>query len=253
MASRSLLRTMSVPIETLDEIERRASEIKMGPVELAKIIDQTLLAPHKTKDDFKKLCDEAKTYNFYAVCVNPHWVRFCAHELKGTEVKVASVVGFPLGQTTSNMKALEAGEAIENGASEIDMVMNISAFKDRDYDLVEQDIEAVVGAARGNPVKVILETGYMSHEEIMEACEIVKRAKASFVKNSTGFGPLGATVPHVYLMRKTVGKDFGVKASGGIHDFKNAMRMIAAGANRIGSSRGVEIIDDCKLAEKIRV
>ena len=231
------------------EIERKASEIDFSPGELAKIIDHTLLASDKTTDDFEKLCSEAKTYQFYSICVNPYWVSFCAKNLKSTDIKVTSVVGFPLGQTTSKIKATETEEAIENGAGEIDMVMNIAEFKNKDYDFVMQDIGAVVEAAQGNPIKVILETGYLNKEEIDLACKTVKKTKASFVKNSTGFGSLGATVAHVDLMRKAVGKNFGVKASGGISDFGKAMQMIAAGANRIGTSRGVEVINGYKRAK----
>jgi len=239
---------MTFGMELITEVERRASEIKMSPEELAKTIDHTLLAPYKTTGEFKKLCTEAKTYDFYAVCVNPYWVSFCSNELKGTGIKIAAVVGFPLGQTTSKMKALEARETIENGASEVDMVMNIAAFKDQNYEFVKQDIEAVVKVADDTPVKVILETGYLTYEEIVKACEISKEAGASFVKTSTGFGPLGATTMHVYLMRMTVGENFGVKASGGINNFRDAIRMIAAGANRIGASDSVKIIDSYRWA-----
>lgn len=235
-------------MELIMEVERRASEIKMSPEELAKTIDHTLLAPYKTTGEFKKLCIEAKTYNFFAVCVNPYWVRFCSDELKGTEIKVAAVVGFPLGQTTSKMKALEARETLENGANEVDMVMNVAAFKDQNHDFVKQDIEAVVEAAEDTPIKVILETGYLTYEEIVKACEISKEAGASFVKTSTGFGPLGAATLHVSLMRTTVGENFGVKAAGGINNFRDVIRMIAAGANRIGASDSVKIIDGYEWA-----
>jgi deoxyribose-phosphate aldolase len=234
---------MSISMEIIMEIERKTKELKISPEELAKTIDHTLLSPYKNTAEFKKLCDEAKAYNFYSVCVNPYWVRFCADELKGTNIEIAAVVGFPLGQNTTNIKALETREVIENGATEVDMVMNIAAFKDKNYDFVKQDIEAVVEAARGKVVKVILETGYLTYEEIVKACEIVKEARANFVKTSTGFGPLGATIPHIYLMRKTVGDNFGVKAAGGISNFRDVLRAIAAGANRIGASDSVKIVD----------
>ena len=237
---------MDFGIDLMDEVERKASKIKISPEQLAKIIDSTLLHPNKSGLDFEKLCMNAQKYGFYAVCVNPYWVRFCANQLQGTGVKVVSVVGFPLGQSTTKIKALEAREAVENGASEADMVMNLAALKDKKYDLVKEDVEAVVGATNGKPVKVILETGYLSDEEIVKACEIAMEAGAAFVKTSTGFGPLGATVPHVYLMRKTVGDKMGVKASGGIKSFGDALRMIAAGANRIGASEAVKMIEGCK-------
>ncbi len=237
---------MSIYLKT--EVERKLKEIKMSPEELAKMIDHTLLYPNSTKENFRDLCKEAKTCNFHSVCVNPYWVLFCSEELKDTEIKIVSVAGFPFGQTISKIKAMEAKEAIEDGASEIDMVMNISAFKDRDHNFVKKDIEAVVDSTGGKLVKVILETGHLTDEEIIEACGIAKEAGADFVKTSTGFGPLGATVPHVYLMRKTVGDKFGVKAAGGIKNFGDALRMIAAGANRIGASQSVNIIDGYRQA-----
>jgi deoxyribose-phosphate aldolase len=225
------------------KIQKRAKEIQMPLEELAKIIDHTELNPNTSSDSMKKLCGEARAYHFHSVCVNPFWTRFCANELKGTDVEVSTVVGFPLGQTTSEEKAFETRRAVKEGAKEIDMVMNIAAFKDKKYDFVKGDIEAVVKAAEGNLVKVILETGYLIYENIPQACRIVAEAGANFVKNSTGFGPLGATVPHIILMRESVGDNFGVKAAGGIYDFRDALWMIAAGANRIGSSHGASIID----------
>jgi deoxyribose-phosphate aldolase len=225
------------------KIQKRAKEIQMPPEELAKIIDHTELNPNTSSETMKKLCDEAKVYHFHSVCVNPFWTSFCADELKGTDAKVSTVVGFPLGQTTSEEKAFETKRAIKEGANEIDMVMNVAAFKDKKHDLVRREIDAVVEAAEGNLVKVILETGYLTYEEIPQACRIVLESGADFVKNSTGFGPLGATVPHIILMRESVGDNFGVKAAGGIYDFRDALWMIAAGANRIGSSHGVTILD----------
>lgn len=240
---------MTSIMESIPEVERRTKEIKISPEELAKTIDHTKLTPYKSTGSMKKLCDEAKAYHFYSVCVNPFWTRFCANELKGTDVIVDTVIGFPLGQTTSEEKAFETKRAIEEGASEIDMVMNIAKFKDKDYGFVRDDIKTVVNAAGEKTVKVILETGYLTYEEIPEACKIVKEAGADFVKTSTGFGPLGATIPHVVLMRRAVGKDFGVKAAGGINNFRDALRMIAAGANRIGTSSGVKIIDSYRWAK----
>ncbi|MGQ9788242.1 MAG: deoxyribose-phosphate aldolase [Candidatus Hadarchaeaceae archaeon] len=210
------------------------------------MIDHSLLRPDRPLDSFRDLCFEAKKYHFYSVCVNPAWIKFCFEELKGTGVKVVAVVSFPFGLMTSRMKALEASEAVENGASEIDMVMNIGAFKSKDYNLVREDIEAVVEAVSGKTVKVIIEAGYLTDDEIVKACEIAKQAGARFVKTSTGFGPSGATIHQVYSMRKAVGENFGVKASGGIRSFHDALLMIAAGANRIGTSSGVRIIEGCK-------
>jgi deoxyribose-phosphate aldolase len=227
------------------EVERRAKEIRLSPEELAKMIDHALLRPEKSSDSFRNLCREARKYHFHSVCVNPAWVRFCAEELRGSGVKVVATVSFPFGQMTSRMKALEAMEAIENGASEVDMVMNIGAFKEGNYDYVRRDIEAVVKAVGGNVVKVIIEAGYLTDDEVVKACEIVKSSGAHFVKTATGFGPTGATVPHVYLMRRAVGDDFGVKASGGIRSLHDVLLMIAAGANRIGSSSSVRIMEEC--------
>ena len=236
--------------DLLAEVERKVKEIKISPEELAGMIDHALLRPEKSSDSFRNLCNEAKKYKFYSVCVNPYWVRFCSDELKGTGVKVVAVVSFPFGQMTSKMKSMEAKESTENGASEIDMVMNIGAFKDNDHGYVKSDIEAVVDAAGGNVVKVIIETGYLTDGEVVKACEIVKQAGADFVKTATGFGPTGATIPHVHLMRKTVGEDFGVKASGGIRSFSDALKMVAAGANRIGASESVKIIEGYRLVRK---
>jgi len=239
---------MTSIMESIPKIERRTKEIKITPEELAKTIDHTKLSPYKPTGSMKKLCEEAKAYHFHSVCVNPCWTRFCANELKGTDVKVDTVVGFPLGQTTPEEKAFETKQAIGEGASEIDMVMNVAKFKDKDYDFVRDDVKAVVEAAGGKTVKVILETGYLTYEEISGACKIVKEAGADFVKNSTGFGPFGATIPHILLMREAVGGDFGVKAAGGINNFRDALRMIAAGANRIGTSAGVKIMDSYRWA-----
>lgn len=230
------------------EIESRARVLKLSPEQLAKKIDHTLLHPDRPRDSFRNLCLEAKKYRFYSVCVNPTWVEFCFEELKDTDVKVVAVVSFPFGQMTSKMKALEASEAVENGASEVDMVMNIGALKGKDYDYVREDIEAVVEAVGGKIVKVIIEAGYLTDDEVIKACEIAKRAGAHFVKTATGFGPSGATVHHVYLMRQAVGENFGVKASGGIRSLREALLMIAAGANRIGSSSSVRIIEEAKAA-----
>ncbi len=217
----------------------------MKKEELAKFIDHTNLKPNATRDDIKKLCDEVLKYGFYAVCVNPYRVRDAKDFLKGSDVKIAAVVGFPLGATYPEVKVQETIMAIKDGAEEIDMVMNIGAMKDGDYDAVYNDIRAVVEAAHsmGAKVKVILETCYLTQEEIVKACEIAVRADADFVKTSTGFGAWGAREEDVKLMRKTVGPEIGVKAAGGIRTAAEAIKMLEAGANRIGASRSVEIIE----------
>ena len=220
----------------------------MDREQLAKMIDYTLLKPDATKDDIIKLCKEAIKYNFASVCINPIYVSLVTKLLKGTPVKVCTVIGFPLGANTPEVKVLEAKNAIEKGAQEIDMVINIGALKSGNYELVKKDIMAVVKVAkkRNVVVKVILETGLLIDEEIVTACKLAKRAGADFVKTSTGFGPFGATVHNVKLMKKVVGKGMGVKAAGGIRSCKDALMMIKAGADRIGASAGVEIVEGFK-------
>jgi len=217
----------------------------MNAEELAKYIDHTNLKAFATREDIKKLCNEAKEYGFYAVCVNPYRVKDAKEFLRGTDIKIASVVGFPLGATFTETKVQEAIMAVRNGADEIDMVMNIGAMKDGDYEVVERDIREVVEAVHpmGAKVKVIIETGYLSDEEKRKACELAKKAGADFVKTSTGFGTAGAKVEDVKLIRSVVGEDMGVKAAGGIHNAKEAIAMIEAGATRIGASRSVQIIE----------
>ena len=212
--------------------------------ELAKYIDHTNLKAYASTEEIKKLCDEAKEYGFYAVCVNPYRVKDAAEFLKGTDIKIASVVGFPLGATFTEAKVQETIMAINNGAKEIDMVINIGALKDGDYEFVEKDIREVVNAAHGAGaiVKVIIETCYLTDDEKRKACELAKNAGADFVKTSTGFGTAGAKVEDVKLMREVVGDDMGVKAAGGIHTAQEAIAMIEAGATRIGASRSVQII-----------
>lgn len=211
---------------------------------LASIIDHTLLKPEATASDIDRLCREALEAGFAAVCVNPWWVSRAADRLKGSGVQVCTVVGFPLGATTTEAKAAETVRAVADGASEIDMVMNIGAFKSGDRQGVEEDIRRVVLAAEGRTVKVILETGLLDEEEIRLACELAKAGGAHFVKTSTGFGPGGATVEAVRIMRETVGREMGVKASGGIRNLAAAKKMISAGANRIGTSSGVAILGE---------
>lgn len=212
-------------------------------LELARMIDHTLLKPDASVDQVTKLCEEAKKYNFASVCVNPANVALAARVLKGTPVKVCTVIGFPLGATTPTIKAVETRDAIANGAQEVDMVINVGALKSGDYDLVKRDIEAVVDAARGKALtKVILETSLLTKEEKVKACLLAKYAGADFVKTATGFGPGGATVEDIALMRQTVGPEMGVKASGGIRDFETAQEMVRAGATRIGASASVAIV-----------
>ncbi|MGG4468979.1 deoxyribose-phosphate aldolase [Paenibacillus alvei] len=212
--------------------------------QIAKMIDHTLLKADATKEQVKTLCEEAKQYSFASVCVNPTWVQYASELLKGTEVKVCTVIGFPLGATTSATKAFETTNAIENGATEVDMVINIGALKDKNYDLVKEDIKAVVDAAKGKALtKVIIETSLLTDEEKEKACVLAVEAGTDFVKTSTGFSTGGATVEDIALMRKTVGPDIGVKASGGVRSSEDTEKMIAAGATRIGASSGVAIVN----------
>lgn len=210
---------------------------------IAKTIDHTILKPNVTDADVIKVCDEAKEYGFFSVCVNPYFVPLVASQLKGSDVKVTSVIGFPLGASTSVIKAAEAKQAVEDGADEIDMVINVSALKDGKYDFVQSDIKAVVDAIAGKAIlKVILETCLLTKDEIVKASELSKAAGAQFVKTSTGFSTGGATEEDVRLMKQTVGDALEVKASGGVRDFETAMKMIDAGATRIGASASVDIV-----------
>jgi deoxyribose-phosphate aldolase len=217
--------------------------VKMGN-NIAKMIDHTLLKADATKAQIVKLCEEAKQYGFASVCVNPTWVATAAELLKDTDVKVCTVIGFPLGANTPETKAFETKNAIENGAAEVDMVINVGALKDGNDDLVERDIRAVVEAAKGKAlVKVIIEACLLTEEEKVRACQLAVKAGADYVKTSTGFSTGGATPEDVALMRKTVGPNIGVKASGGVRDMQSAEAMIQAGATRIGTSSGVAIIE----------
>ncbi len=213
--------------------------------QLAKLIDHTILKPTATKTDIRRLCDEAKKYGFWSVCVNPTYVSLATTILKKTPVKVCSVTGFPLGANTPEVKALEAEKAIIDGASEIDMVLNIGALKSHEDELVKRDIREVVGRAksqRETVVKVIIECGLLTEDEKIFACKLVKESGADFVKTSTGFNAPGANVHDVKLIRNVVGSDLGIKASGGIRTYRDAIKLIEAGANRIGTSSGVAII-----------
>jgi len=211
---------------------------------LARMIDHTMLKPDATTDEITKLCAEAKQYHFASVCVNPGFVPLCSSLLKGTDVKVCTVIGFPLGATTTEVKRLEAEQAIANGATEIDMVINVGQLKSGNYDYVFNDVNKVVLAAKAhrNVCKVILETALLTDEEKVKACLICKKAGADFVKTSTGFSKGGATVGDIALMRKIVGSAIGVKASGGIRSKEDAEAMIASGADRIGASASVKIV-----------
>ena len=222
----------------------------MNNLELAKMIDHTILKANATQSDIEKLCDEAKKYNFASVCVNPYWVPLASDLLKNTIVKVCTVIGFPLGATSSESKASETEIAILQGADEVDMVINVGAMKNNKTDIVENDILSVVNSARKTGksqnkniiIKVILETCYLTKDEIKNACICAKNAGADFVKTSTGFGTGGATVEDVALMKQTVGETMQVKASGGIRDYETAIKMIEAGATRLGTSSGISIV-----------
>lgn len=214
-------------------------------INLSKMIDHTLLKADATKAEITKLTEEAKKYGFASVCIQPTWVSYASTQLSDSEVKVCTVIGFPLGANTSETKAFEAKQAIANGATEVDMVINIGALKDGDLSTVEKDIKAVVDAAAGGAlVKVIIETCLLTKEEKILACQMAVKAGADFVKTSTGFSTGGATVEDIALMRETVGETMGVKASGGIRNLNDMKSMIDAGATRIGASSGVKIMEN---------
>lgn len=208
-----------------------------------KLIDHTALKPNTNKESILKLITEAKTYDFASVCVNPCWVALAHQELKDTDVKVCTVIGFPLGANTTEVKVFETKDAIEKGAQEIDMVINIAMLKDKEYDYVENEIHQIVEAAKDKAiVKIIIETCLLTDEEKIKACELSQKAGADFVKTSTGFSTGGATVHDIALMRKTVGAEMGVKASGGVHTHEEALAMVEAGATRIGASASVKLL-----------
>lgn len=216
-------------------------------MELNRMMDHTILKADATEQDVLQVIEEAKEYHFYSVCINPTWVKLAAEKLAGEPVAVCTVIGFPLGANTSEVKAYETTDAINNGADEVDMVINVGALKSAQYKKVQQDIEAVVAAAKDRAlVKAIIETALLTKEEIVKACELAQAAGADFVKTSTGFSTSGAAAADVKLMRETVGPSMGVKASGGIHSAQEAMAMIEAGANRLGTSASVAIITGAK-------
>ena len=215
---------------------------------LVKMIDHTELSAHSGEKKIANLCSEARSFGFFAVCVNGAYTRFAKELLEGSEVVVCTVAGFPLGAGTSSAKAYEAADAVRNGAGEVDMVINVGALRDKKLDLVRDDIRAVVEASRPALVKVILETCYLTDEEIVSGCRLSVEGGARFVKTSTGFGAFGAFPEHVRLMRQTVGPDIGVKAAGGIRNFKDAWRLIQAGASRLGVSASVGIVEGLSLS-----
>ena len=212
-------------------------------MEINHYIDHTLLKPESAQAQIDQLIQEAKQYHFASVCVNPTWVSYAAAALKESDVKVCTVIGFPLGATTSAVKAFETEDAIKNGADEVDMVINIGQAKSGNFDAVEEDIRAVVEASGDKLVKVIIEACLLTDEEKVKACQAAKAAGADFVKTSTGFSTGGATVEDVRLMRQTVGPEFGVKAAGGARTLKDAQAFIEAGATRIGTSAGIAIVE----------
>ncbi|MEH6892532.1 deoxyribose-phosphate aldolase [Bacillus sp. JJ864] len=210
---------------------------------IAKLIDHTVLKPDTKKEDVIKVLEEAKKYNFASVCINPTWVKLAAEELAGHDVDVCTVIGFPLGANTTETKVFETKDVIAKGATEVDMVINVGALKDGDNEFVEKDIYEVVQAAKGKAlVKVIIETCLLTDEEKVRACQLAVKAGADYVKTSTGFSTGGATAEDIALMRKTVGENVGVKASGGVRTREDAEKMVEAGASRIGASASVAIV-----------
>lgn len=215
-------------------------------MKMNKYFDHTLLAANATRNEVEQLCKEAKEYDFMSVCVNPYFVPLAKKELAGSDVKVCTVIGFPLGQMSTKAKAFEANDAVKMGADEVDMVINVSALKEQDYDYVRNEIHEIKEACEGKLLKVILECCYLSKEEIKKASELAKEAGADFVKTSTGFGKGGAKAEDVKIMRETVGPDMGVKAAGGIHTLADFKAMVDAGANRIGCSHSIQIMEESK-------
>lgn len=214
-------------------------------MKIASMIDHTLLKADARKEEIEELCKEAKKYNFAAVCVNPYYVELSKSILESSNIKVATVIGFPLGANTKEVKAFETVNAINNGADEIDMVINIGALKNKEFDIVKEDIKAVVASANNRAlIKVIIETCLLTDEEKVRACQLAKEAGADFVKTSTGFSTGGANVEDIKLMRKTIGDKMYIKASGGIRDLETAKAMVEAGANRIGASASVKIAEE---------
>lgn len=218
-------------------------------MQINKLIDHTVLKAAATFSDIEKLCEEARYHNFKSVCVNPANVAYASNLLEGSDVLVCTVIGFPLGANTKEIKVLETIDAIKNGADEIDMVINVGKAKEHDYEYIEEEIKLVVAASGDKTVKVIIETCYLTDEEKVECCKAALRAEADFVKTSTGFGTGGATKEDIALMRETVGPDMGVKASGGVKTYEDLMVMVENGATRIGASAGIAIMEKAKEVE----
>lgn len=215
-----------------------------------KYIDHTLLKPEATEAEIRELCQEAMDYDFMSVCVQPYWVSKVSAFLNGSDVKVCTVVGFPHGANTKEVKTFEAKQAVQNGAHEVDMVINIGAAKDGDFETIREEIASIAEAVKGQAIlKVIIETALLTDEEKEKACLAAKEAGADFVKTSTGFSTGGATLEDIALMRKTVGPDMGVKASGGVRSYADAVAFIEAGATRLGASSGKKIVDEWKASE----
>lgn len=216
--------------------------------EVAGMVDHTNLKAYATKEDFQKLCDEARKYGFKSVAINSYPVKMCREMLEGSEVLTGAAIGFPLGQTTIEAKVFEAEDAVKNGCQEFDYLLNVGKAKEHDYLYIENEMKALVEVARKNGIccKVIFETCYLTEEEIIEIAKIAGRVKPDFVKTSTGFGTAGADPEHVRLMKKYAGEGIAVKAAGGIRDYESARRMIEAGATRLGTSSGIKIIDDMR-------
>ena len=232
-------------VQAAGRIPKPSFTPRMGALEMARMIDHTLLKPEATADQVRRLCEEGLHYQFASICVNPTWVPLCVELLAGSEVKPCAVAGFSLGATLPAVKAFEAQQVVELGAKEVDMVMNVGKLKDGDYRLVYEDIAGVADACHegGALLKVIIETGLLTDDEKVVACVICKQAGADFVKTATGFNGGGATAPDIALMRFVVGPTMGVKAAGGVRSVNDALAMVAAGATRIGTSAGVKIID----------
>jgi deoxyribose-phosphate aldolase len=233
--------------------DRVTSTLGIAPTDgrLGHLIDHTLLKPDATQDEIAQLCFEARKYNFASVCINPAYVKLSAELLQGSGIPVCTVVGFPLGATPTDVKVFEAQKATREGATEVDMVINVGALKSRDYEIVERDIASVARVCHANNsiLKVIIEAALLTDEEKVVACQLAKVAGADFVKTSTGFGPGGATLEDVALMRQVVGPTIGVKAAGGIRTYADAQKMIAAGATRIGASASVKIMQEAEKQE----
>lgn len=239
--------------DKIKKVLKEAEDFKISPLELAGLIDHTNLYPYEVKENIKKLCDEAKEYSFSSVCVHPNYVDFCKKLLEGTTVNVDTVIGFPLGQNTTDIKCQEALDAIHRGADEIDVVTNIGRFRGLEYDYVKKELMRVITTMTTTnkisdsiTTKLIIETGYLRIDEIKKICKLAENAGFDFVKNSTGFGPYGANIPHIKIMNESTSESVKVKASGGIHNYEDAIIMIVAGADRIGASSGVKIVESLK-------